>query len=240
VTNLEYEEKKAELHKERLRIVEKDLVEQWKSSVSELDNEYKSEMTTLSTELWTESRRLSPRTTPLGRDLLGNKYWVFSSRKVKQREFGGYVVIQTPEGKTSPSEITSSAGFEVNDDPFAPAVSTEPDSEDSYIALKNWYYVDKAEDIMQLRSWTTYLALKAAAEQERRERKQSFKGSPNKSGQLFAVEIPSPRFKERPGKGRKVVELVGTVDTKMLCDELLHAAEWIEEKYFPLTVITNM
>lgn len=184
----------------------------------------------MSTELWTESRRLSPRTTPLGIDVLGNKYWVFSSRKVKQREFGGYVVIQTPEGKTSPSGTTSS-GSEANDDPFATAVSIEPDSEDTYTALKTWHYVDKAEEIMQLRSWTTYLALKAAAEHERRERKKSFKGSPNKLGQMFAVEIPSPRFKERPGKGRKVVELVGTVDTKMLCDELLHASEWIEEKY---------
>jgi hypothetical protein len=218
------------LHKERLRIVEKDLVEQWKSTVSELDAEYKSEMANLSTELWTESRRLAPRTTPLGTDVLGNKYWVFSSRKTKEREFGGYIVIQTPEGKTSPTGTISSPGIDA-DNPFEYTVSTEPDSEDTYADLKNWFYLAKADDIMQLRSWTTYLALKAAAAQERRERKEQLpRGSPNKLGQTFAVVIPSPRFKERPGKGRKVVELIGTVDTKMLCDELLRAAEWIEEK----------
>jgi hypothetical protein len=209
--------------------VEKDLVEQWKSTVSVLDGEYKSEMATLSNELWTESRRLAPRSAPLGTDVLGNKYWLFSSRKTKEREFGGYVVIQTPEGKTSPAGATSSPAI-VNDNPFETAIPTEADSENAYSDLKNWYFIEKAENIMQLRSWTTYLSLKAAAAQERRERKEPPRGSPNKLGQTFAVEIPSPRFKERPGKGRRVVELVGTVDTKMLCDELLRAAEWIEEK----------
>src|SRR5271154_54369 len=84
------------MQKERLRIVEKDQVEQWKSTISELDKEYKSETTKLSNELWIESRRLSPRTSFLGRDILGNKYWLFSSRQTKKREFGGWVVIQTP------------------------------------------------------------------------------------------------------------------------------------------------
>src|SRR5438477_6875386 len=36
----DWEEKKVELHKDRLRIVEKDLVEQWKGRLNEVDKQY--------------------------------------------------------------------------------------------------------------------------------------------------------------------------------------------------------
>ena len=39
------------------------------------------------------------------------------------------------------------------------------------------------------------------------------------------------RDMERPGKGRKVVEYVGIVDARVLGEELVHAAEWIEERF---------
>lgn len=80
-----------------------------------------------------------------------------------------------------------------------------------------------------------YLAARAAAHKEIGLRKGSARGSPNKLGQLFAVEVPSPgRMKERPGKGRKVVEYVGIVDARVLGEELVHAAEWIEERFLSL------
>ena len=71
-----------------------------------------------------------------------------------------------------------------------------------------------------------YLVAKAALDDEKRERRITTpKGSPNKLGQTFAVEISSPKvMKERPGKGRKVVEFAGLVDTRLLCEELTHAA----------------
>ncbi len=151
----------------------------------------------------------------LGRDILGNKYWVFSSRKTKEREFGGWVVIQTPGNKLP-------TGQPIDDTPAT-------DDSDEYHALKSWYYVEKLEDIRQLARWSLYLVAKAALDDEKRERKVT---SPNKLGQNFAVEIPSPKImKERPGKGRKVVAFPGVVDTKVLCEEFNHAADWIEERY---------
>jgi hypothetical protein len=205
--------------------VEKDLVDQWKQSISELDKEYKTEILRLSNELWIESRRLSPRTTPLGSDILGNKYWLFSSRQTKTREFGGWVVIQTPSSLHPTGSLTQPA-------------PNPPDTEDEqsqYQDLKSWYYVDKPDDIRQLAKWTMYLAARAAADKEAGLRRGSARGSPNKLGQLFAVEVPSPgRMKERPGKGRKVVEYVGIVDARVLGEELVHAAEWIEERFVSL------
>lgn len=204
--------------------MEKDLVDQWKQSISELDMEYKAETTRLSNELWVESRRLSPRTTPLGFDVLGNKYWIFSSRKTKDREFGGWVVIQTPHpthptGTTPPPSLSQ------------PPNNTEQE-ESNYQDLKSWYYVDKPDDIRQLAKWTMYLAARAAADQDPRGRRESGKGSPNKLGQRVAVEVPSPwRMKERPGKGKKVVEYAGIVDTRVLGEELARTADWIEERF---------
>ena len=163
---------------------------------------------------------------PFGRDILGNKYWIFSSRKTKEREFGGWVVIQTPDNKLP-------TGQPIDDTPAT-------DDSDEYHALKSWYYVEKPEDIRQLARWAMYLLAKAALDDEKRERKvTSPKGSPNKLGQKFTVEIPSPKImKERPGKGRKVVALAGVVDTRVLCEELNHAADWIEERYnYPLRIM---
>jgi len=170
--------------------------------------------------LWIESRRLSPRTSYLGTDVLENKYWVFSSRKTKAREFGGWVVIQTPDN-TSPTGA-----------PNANSSDNAPEEDDEYSDLKSWYFVEKPEDIRQLAKWTMYLALKASAENERRKEKKAMaSGSPNKLGQSFAVEVSSPiKMKERPGKGRKVIEFAGLVDTRILCEELEHAADWIEER----------
>jgi len=213
------------MHKNRLRIVEKDLVEKWKQSISELDNEYKAEITRLSNELWIESRRLSPRTTPLGFDVLGNKYWIFSSRKTKEREFGGWVVIQTPRASHPTCRTIPSS-----DQPHESDVEQE---QSEYQDLKSWYYVDKPDDIRQLAKWTMYLAARAASDQHPRGRRDNGKGSPNKLGQMFAVEVPSPgRMKERPGRGRKVVEYAGIVDTRVLGEELVHAADWIEERFY--------
>jgi hypothetical protein len=205
--------------------VEKDLVDQLKQSISELDKEYRADMLRLSNELWIESRRLNARTTCLGADVLGNKYWIFSSRKTKDRDFGGWVVVQTPH-ETTPTGTSISAK----------SPSMEPADEDGvektqvqYQDLKSWYYVDKPDEIRQLVKWTMYLASRAAV--ERQNRIQSPRGSPNRLGQSFAVVVPSPgRMKERPGKGRKVIENAGIVDTRVLGEELVHAAEWIEEK----------
>ena len=77
-----------------------------------------------------ESRRLSPRTMSLGTDILGNKYWMFSSRKTKEREFGGWLVIQTPDNKLPTGEPT--------DD------TTTTDDPDEYRDLKSWYFVEKS------------------------------------------------------------------------------------------------
>lgn len=218
---IDWEEKKADLHKDRLRIVEKDLVEQWKEQVNEVDKQYKDGMATLSSNFWIESRFLAPRTTPLGTDVLGNKYWIFSSRKTKTRDFGGWLVIQT-EGLT-PSRTPRDDVIEVCDAP-----AEEGEAGDTYSPLKSWYYVEKAEDIKQLVSWTTYLAAKTALAQERQEKKP--RGSPNKAGQTFAVEIAEQKIKG-PGKGRRPVEFAGVVETRVLCEELVHAAEWIEDRF---------
>lgn len=170
----------------------------------------------MSNELWIESRRLAPRTSCLGTDILGNKYWLFSSRKTKEREFGGWIVVQTPNSSKPTGELISSISEEQKAD----------ESEDPYSDLRSWYYVDKAVDIRQLAGWTTYLAAKAAAEETRREKKPLPKGSPNKLGQAFAVEIPV-RVKRR---GRKVPAPAGFSETRLLCEELIHAAEWVEER----------
>ena len=225
---IEYEDKKAELHKERLRIVEKDLVEQWKQEVAELDKQHKAEMSNLSATYWSESRFLSLRTGPLGTDVLGNKYWVFTSRKTKTRDFGGWLVIQT-EGQ-SPCRTTTTAT-----NPFDPPPDKQVgDSEDTYSPLKSWYYVESTEDLRRLTAWTTYLAAKASLAQERAEKRP--RGSPNRLGQSFAVEVSSSSSPlemkiKGPGKGRRVQEVVGVAETRMLCEELGHVAEWIEERF---------
>jgi hypothetical protein len=200
--------------------VEKDLVEQWKERLNEVDKQYKDEMAILSSNFWIESRSLAPRTTPLGTDVFGNKYWVFSSRKTKTRDFGGWLVIQT-DGLI-PSQTLPDDTIEAVD------VPVEDGEADTYSPLKSWYYVEKVEDIKQLVSWTTYLAAKTALGQERQEKKP--RGSPNKAGQTFAVEIMEQKIKG-PGKGRRPVEFAGVVETRILCEELVHAAEWMEDRF---------
>lgn len=204
--------------------MEKEFVDQWKSTFAEVDNEYKSETSQLSNELWAESRGLSPRTMCLGTDVLSNKYWVFSSRKTKTRGFGGWVIVQTPNEKVSPTGEPIS----VDDTPSA-ASTIDVENEDPYSNLNSWYYVDRAEEIRQLARWAMYLAIEAA-EQKKREKKPTPKGSPNKLGQTFAVEIPSPKVKERLAKGRKKTQFTGLEETRLLSEELNQAADWIEER----------
>jgi len=99
------------------------------------------------------------------------------------------------------------------------------------VDLKSWYYVDKAEDIRKVVTWVSYLAVKASLERGRQRSSSGkgspTKGSPNKLGQTFAVEVPK---KQKIGKK---VETMDIVETRLLCDELIHVAEWIEERYFP-------
>ena len=222
-----YEGKKSELGKERMRLVNSEEVEQWKKTTAEIESQHKDEMRELLSEFWSESRRLSPRTGMLGVDVLGNRYWVFESRKTKERDFGGWVVIQTPEGKGLPGESKKidTAASDENEG--------KTDADDGYQNMKSWYYVNKIEDVKQLISWTTYLAAKAAMEHERKTRRASNpKGSPNKRGQSFAVEIP---VKGPLKKAKKMTEFLGATETKALCEELHHAAEWILDKYkYPL------
>jgi hypothetical protein len=144
-------------------------------------------------------------------------------------------VIQTPLGSEYPTGGSKPATTS----------SSLPEDDDSHSDLNSWYYVTTAEDIRKLVSWTTYLAAKAgmaADSLERGERKSPKKeslgkGSPNKLGQIFAVQVLSPKAIRRPGKGRKVYEFSGTVETRLLCEELKHAAEWIEDRYvFPCYV----
>jgi len=194
--------------------MERDLVEQWKQQISDLDNEFRSESTRLANELWNESRRLSPRTTCLGTDVYGNNYWLFTSRAIKSRKFGGYLAIQTPSDHLPTGD---------------PVVAQEP--QDGYSDLGRWWYVDRAADVRQLARWTVYCAAKAAADKARRIAEVKM-GSSNKRGQMSAMEVISPvKLKARPGKGKKVVEDAGLVDTRVLAEELGHVAEWIEEMY---------
>jgi hypothetical protein len=206
--------------------MDRDLVIQWKEQLTEIDNNCKSETTRLANELWIESRRLSPRTSCLGTDVRGNKYWLLTSRKTVAREFGGYVAIQTAPQPDRPKNQTQN---------LSPAgESVEPqDPQDGYSDLGEWWYVDRAADVRQLAKWTMYLASKAAVDNERKiaEARRVVVGSPNGKGQRIAVEVVSPvKLKERPGPGRKIVE-AGLVDTRALCEQLVHAAEWIEERY---------
>jgi len=108
-------------------------------------------------------------------------------------------------------------------------VAQEP--QDGYSDLGGWWYVDGAADVRQLAKWTVYCAAKAATDKERRIAEAKSR-SPNKRGQTSATEVISPmKLKTRPGKGKKVVEDAGLVDTRVLAEELVHAAEWIEERY---------
>lgn len=212
------------MYKERLRLVEKDQVDQWKATLSQLENEFKTEINRLSNEIWGETRRHSPRTMCLGADVLGNKYWLFSSRKTKERDFGGWVVVEIPEGRNSPTgEACLVTPSETVDNVAA--------SEDEYSDLKSWFFVEKVEDVKQLSLWARYLAAKSAqAAAEPKESKA--KGTPNRLGQKFAVEITaSPRMIERISRGKKTLEYAGTVTTRALCQELERAAEWIDEKF---------
>jgi hypothetical protein len=215
-----YEERKSELAKERMRVISVAELEEWKTNTAQLEKDHKDEMKRSTADFWSESRRLMPRTGPLGMDVLGNRYWVFSSRKTKEREFGGWVVIQTPGGKGFPGENNSDDPFKIGDE--------DVPVEEEYQDMKSWYYIDKLEDIKRLVLWTTYLAAKASIEHDRKIRRVDHPtGSPNRLGQSFAVEIPI----KGPVKARTTPAFTGIAETKALCDELLRAAEWIEEKY---------
>jgi hypothetical protein len=208
-----FEERKQELGKERMRLPTYEEVDDWKKRSGEVEQEFKDETSRLTSEFWSENRRLSPRTGLLGCDCLGNRYWVFNSRKTKERDFGGWVVIQTPEGKAP------NATKEDN--------NIKETTEDGYQSMRSWYYVEKIEDVKQLILWTNYLALKTAMDHDRKVRRVP-KGSPNQLGQSFAVEIPvkKPQFQKS-----KIPEFTGLTETKVLGEELLHAVEWIEERY---------
>jgi len=108
-------------------------------------------------------------------------------------------------------------------------VAQEP--QDGYSDLGGWWYVDRAADVRQLAKWTVHCAAQAATDKERRITEAKSR-SPNKRAQTSATEVISPvKLKTRPGKGKKVVEDAGLVDTRVLAEELIHAAEWIEERY---------
>ena len=188
----------------------------WKDTLTELDDNYTREHTHLSTELWTETRRLDKRTVPLGTDALGNTYWVFTNRG-KKREFGGYLFIQTPEGK-----LPTGKPVPVED-------ATEKKDDNQYSEVKSWYFLETAEDIEQLIRWTLYIARKAArakfADQQAKQNS-SLKRSPNRLGQSYAVEIVSPRHRLE----RQPIDY-DLQNIKSLNVELKHAAEWIGSRY---------
>ena len=209
------------MNKQRLQAANSDDIQQWKQTVSEVDKQYKQDTLGASNELWNEARRLAPRTACLGADVLGNRYWIFSTRKTKERDFGGWLYIQTQSDRLPTGE------------PIAEKKTKEEhaEEEDEYSDLKSWYYVDKAEDIRKVVTWVSYLAVKASLERGRPRSSSGkgspTKGSPNKLGQTFAVEVPT---KQKIGKKVETLDIVGT---RLLCDELIHVAEWIEERCFP-------
>lgn len=202
-------------------MIDKESVDQWRAEITDLDTEYKTESARLANEIWIESRRMNPRTTCLGTDVKGNTYWLFTSRTTVAREFGGFVTIQSP-----------SACLPTGEDPEKGTV--EEDEDDAYSDLPGWWYVDSAKDVRHLAKWVMSLAAKAAADKQERiaEAKARMAGSPNGMGQRFAVEVVSPvKLKKARGPGKKAVEDAGIVDTRVLVEELVHAAEWIEERY---------
>jgi len=249
--------------------VEFDQVAEWRSKIVAADKDFKAATKEMNTEYWLENRRLTPRTSPLGEDVLGNKYWVFSSRQTKTRDFGGWVVIQTPNGlpphgkpvntnnifDTNPSPISPMkskttivpANSDVENDDKDDLVEDKPSEEDAYQALKSWYYVMHSDDIRLLINWVTYLSTKKKYDMEAAELREkrasekaaaaaAGKGSPNKLGQHFAVEVAptTAAGRKRAPRGHRVGDAEGAAETRALCDELLKAQVWIEERYvFP-------
>jgi hypothetical protein len=207
------EDKKATLIKERYSIESRDDVLTWRQNLSDLDQQYKSDLLTLNSENWISTRKLLPRVVPLGRDALGNTVWLFTSRDRKERDFGGWIILQT-NGHTGPSG-----------EPIAP---TSP-SQDSHSDLTSLYYLESLADVDTYSNWIEELLSKDRTSPlrglGRRSSLSSRCGSPNSRGQqTFVAEVESTR--------KKLLDFSELMaDTKSLRRELNSARDWMILKY---------
>jgi hypothetical protein len=190
------------LVKERFSL-DKEVLSDWKQSLAELDSQYKDELSTLELEYWFSTRKLAPRLLPLGRDPLGNTLWMFSTRGLKTRDFGTWIVLQTPENKTPSGEpITHSA------------------ESDGYSDLPSWYFLESLADVDSYREWIEYTLRKQFKKKSERRISSAKKRSPNPKGQRFAVEILE---KHRDEYNLRIAIL-------SLTAELTHARAWLSLK----------
>ncbi|TGZ81220.1 hypothetical protein EX30DRAFT_371580 [Ascodesmis nigricans] len=128
---------KPELQKQRLTVTA--------ANKAEFDERYAAAQTAhkkllhqASRKFWMAHRKLSLRTNPLGRDVLGNMYYLFLYHYEKEEDWGHWIVVEKAE------ELQHPSGKEI----------TEDDPEHG----KMWFAVSGKEQLQRLAKWVRFRA----------------------------------------------------------------------------------
>ncbi|KAH0609324.1 uncharacterized protein H6S33_012810 [Morchella sextelata] len=152
----DWEQTRGELQKERLLLKPGDRTD-WDDRYASAFNAHKKLVARVEEKEWFSSRKTSVRNIPLGIDIKGNTYWLFTQRDKREEDWGQWIVVQKnptlphPSGTLPPSDEPANP---LDDDSSLPDAPEEDDEEIAKARI--WYAVEGASNIRHLAKWIRY------------------------------------------------------------------------------------
>lgn len=202
--------------KETLKDVPKERKEEWKNRLEAVKARCDKEMHSLKEDFFRRKRKLSQRTMPIGVDIYGNQYWLFSDRMKSRISWGSWIMCSRAQELLSPTgkilfpkkeakkEKISSAleklfadsdteamDVDQNDD----ALSTSSELSDTLLGNNNnWYAIETKEDAEQLVKWIKYTAEVTFGNEEKMTKKalNALKADPDANSNESDSELVQP------------------------------------------------
>jgi hypothetical protein len=184
---------------------------------------------------WVSSRKYSPRTVPLGVDTLGNVYWQFHQRDLREEDWGQWIVIEKGPGLPHPSGVIPPPPSMPSDsgmDPDMPDLP-QPDDEET-IKDRVWYAVSEPEPIRALADWIRFKGETAIYWQEMAKQQRpptpgpSVPASPALAASPSRHVVEAVRVPSKKGEEVKAEKVVRKEDFMPLVDKLKKIATYLE------------
>ncbi|RPB17759.1 hypothetical protein P167DRAFT_601557 [Morchella conica CCBAS932] len=233
----DWEQTRGELQKERLLLKPGDRTD-WDDRYASAFNAHKKLVARVEEKEWFSSRKTSARNTPLGIDIKGNTYWLFTQRDKREEDWGQWIVVQKNPTLPHPS------GTLPSDEPANPlddasSLPDAPEEDDEEIAkARIWYAVEGASNIRHLAKWIRYQtdlyffkkanesAAFAATPPDTPRKKKKEEVMPDTPSRQLMVEVRMPHRTASPKLTPE--ELVTKENTEAFYSQLLKVAGFME------------
>lgn len=152
----DWEQTRGELQKERLLLKPSDRAD-WDDRYASAFNAHKKLVARIEEKEWFSSRKTSMRNTPLGIDIKGNTYWLFTQRDKREEDWGQWIVVQKNPALPHPSGTLPPSDAPANSPQDDSSLPDAPEEDDEEIAkTRIWYAIEGASNIRHLAKWIRY------------------------------------------------------------------------------------